>query len=61
MESAGVTLVKGDLAGIAGARVLSRATMRNIPQNLVLAFVCNVLGMASHWPQACCIRRSGSF
>jgi Cu+-exporting ATPase len=45
MESAGVTLVKGDLAGIARARALSRATMRNIRQNLVLAFVYNVLGI----------------
>jgi len=45
MESAGVTLVKGDLAGIARARLLSRATMRNIRQNLVLAFVYNVLGI----------------
>jgi len=45
MESAGVTLVKGDLAGIVRARVLSRATMRNIRQNLVLAFVYNVLGI----------------
>jgi Cu+-exporting ATPase len=45
MESAGVTLVKGDLAGIARARTLSRATMRNIRQNLVLAFVYNVLGV----------------
>jgi Cu+-exporting ATPase len=45
MESAGVTLVKGDLAGIARARVLSHATMRNIRQNLVLAFVYNVLGI----------------
>jgi P-type Cu+ transporter len=45
MESAGVTLVKGDLAGIARARALSRETMRNIRQNLVLAFVCNVLGI----------------
>jgi len=45
MESAGVTLVKGDLAGIARARMLSRATMRNIRQNLVLAFVYNVLGV----------------
>jgi Cu+-exporting ATPase len=45
MESAGVTLVKGDLAGIARARTLSRATMRNIWQNLVLAFVYNVLGI----------------
>jgi Cu+-exporting ATPase len=45
MQSAGVTLVKGDLAGIARARVLSHATMRNIRQNLVLAFVYNVLGV----------------
>jgi P-type Cu+ transporter len=45
MQSAGVTLVKGDLAGIARARRLSRATMRNIRQNLVLAFVYNLLGI----------------
>jgi Cu+-exporting ATPase len=45
MQSAGVTLVKGDLTGIARARTLSRATMRNIRQNLVLAFVYNVLGI----------------
>jgi Cu+-exporting ATPase len=45
IESAGVTLVKGDLAGIARARRLSRATMRNIRQNLFLAFVYNVLGV----------------
>lgn len=45
MQSAGVTLVKGDLAGIARARSLSRATMRNIRQNLVLAFVYNVIGI----------------
>jgi P-type Cu+ transporter len=45
MQSAGVTLVKGDLSGIARARALSRATMRNIRQNLVLAFVYNVLGI----------------
>jgi Cu+-exporting ATPase len=45
MQSAGVTLVKGDLMGIARARTLSRATMRNIRQNLVLAFVYNVLGV----------------
>src|SRR5262249_8193860 len=45
MQSAGVTLVKRDLAGIARARALSRATMRNIRQNLVLAFVYNVLGI----------------
>jgi Cu+-exporting ATPase len=45
MQSAGVTLVKGDLMGIARARALSRATMRNIRQNLMLAFVYNVLGV----------------
>ena len=45
MQSAGVTLVKGNLVGIARARRLSRATMRNIRQNLVLAFVYNVLGI----------------
>jgi P-type Cu+ transporter len=45
MESAGVTLVKGDLAGIARARVLSQAAMRNIRQNLLLAFLYNALGI----------------
>jgi len=45
MESAGVTLVKGDLNGIARARRLSRATMRNIRQNLFFAFVYNSLGV----------------
>jgi Cu+-exporting ATPase len=45
MESAGVTLVKGDLSGIVRARVLSRATMRNIKQNLFFAFVYNSLGV----------------
>jgi Cu+-exporting ATPase len=45
IESAGMTLVKGDLAGIARARALSRATMRNIRQNLVLAFIYNVIGI----------------
>jgi Cu+-exporting ATPase len=45
MESAGVTLVKGDLRGIAKARRLSRGTMRNIRQNLFFAFVYNVLGI----------------
>jgi P-type Cu+ transporter len=45
MQSAGVTLVKGDLAGIARALMLSRATMRNIRQNLTLAFAYNVLGI----------------
>jgi Cu+-exporting ATPase len=45
MESAGVTLVKGDLSGIVRARRLSRATMRNIRQNLFFAFVYNSLGV----------------
>ncbi len=45
MESAGVTLVKGDLRGIARTRLLSRATMRNIKQNLFFAFVYNALGV----------------
>ena len=45
MESAGVTLVKGDLRGIVRARKLSRATMRNIRQNLFWAFFYNVLGV----------------
>jgi Cu+-exporting ATPase len=45
MESAGMTLVKGDLRGIARARRLSRGTMRNIRQNLFFAFVYNALGV----------------
>ena len=45
MESAGVTLVKGDLRGIVRARRLSQQTMRNIRQNLVLAFVYNTVGV----------------
>jgi Cu+-exporting ATPase len=45
MESAGITLVQGDLRGIVRARRLSRATMRNIRQNLFLAFVYNSLGV----------------
>ena len=45
MESAGITLVKGDLRGIVRARRLSRATMRNIRENLIWAFVYNVLGV----------------
>jgi Cu+-exporting ATPase len=45
IESAGVTLVKGDLRGIARARRLSRATMRNIRQNLFFAFVYNAVGV----------------
>jgi Cu+-exporting ATPase len=45
MESAGVTLLKGDLRGIVRARRLSRATMRNIRQNLFFAFIYNALGV----------------
>jgi Cu+-exporting ATPase len=45
MESAGVTLVKGDLRGILRARLLSRATMRNIKQNLSFPFAYNALGV----------------
>jgi Cu+-exporting ATPase len=45
MESAGVTLVKGDLIGIVRARRLSHATMRNIRQNLFFAFIYNALGV----------------
>lgn len=45
MESAGVTLVKGDLRGIVRARVLSKLTMRNIKQNLFFAFVYNSIGV----------------
>jgi Cu+-exporting ATPase len=45
MESAGVTLVKGDLRGILRARLLSRATVKNIKQNLFFAFVYNALGI----------------
>jgi Cu+-exporting ATPase len=45
MESAGITLVKGDLQGIVRARKLSRATMRNIRQNLFFAFIYNILGV----------------
>jgi len=45
MESAGITLVKGDLRGIAKARRLSRATMRNIRQNLFFALVYNIVGV----------------
>ena len=45
IQSAGITLVKGDLAGIALARTLSRMTMRNIRQNLVFAFAYNAIGI----------------
>ena len=45
MESAGVTLLKGDLTGIVQARRLSQAVMRNIRQNLFFAFIYNALGV----------------
>jgi len=45
METGGVTLVKGDLAGIIRARRLSQATMRNIRQNLFFAFIYNSVGV----------------
>jgi P-type Cu+ transporter len=45
MESAGITLLKGDLTGVVRARRLSEATMRNIRQNLVFAFLYNVAGI----------------
>jgi P-type E1-E2 ATPase len=45
IESAGITLVKGDLSGIVRARRLSRLVMRNIRQNLFLAFVYNAIGV----------------
>ena len=54
MESAGIALVKGDLRGIVRARQLSRATMRNIRQNLFFAFVYNMV--ACRWRRACCTR-----
>jgi Cu+-exporting ATPase len=45
MENAGITLLKGDLQGIVRARKLSRATIRNIKQNLAFAFLYNVIGI----------------
>jgi Cu+-exporting ATPase len=45
MESAGITLVKGDLGGIVRARILAEATIRNVKQNLFFAFVYNALGV----------------
>ena len=45
MESAGLTLLRGDLRGILRARTLSRATLRNIRQNLAFAFLYNILGI----------------
>ena len=44
-QSAGVTLLTGDLGGIARAVTLSRATMRNVRQDLFLAFACNIVGI----------------
>jgi Cu+-exporting ATPase len=45
IESAGVTLLSGDLRGLATARLLSQATMRNIRQNLMFAFLYNAAGV----------------
>ena len=45
IESAGITLLKGDLRAITRARTLSRATMRNIRQNLFFAFIYNIVGV----------------
>ncbi len=45
IENSGITLVKGDLRGIVRARKLSRATIRNIKQNLLFAFLYNVIGI----------------
>jgi Cu+-exporting ATPase len=45
MESAGITLLQGDLLGIVRARALSKATMRNIRQNLFFAFLYNAIGV----------------
>jgi P-type Cu+ transporter len=45
IESAAITLVKGDLRGIVRARALSKATMRNIRQNLFFAFIYNAIGV----------------
>jgi P-type Cu+ transporter len=45
MQSAGITLVMGDLRGIAQARLLSQPTMRNIRENLFFAFIYNALGV----------------
>ena len=52
IESAGVTLVKGDLAGIAARAALAAATMRNIRQNLFFAFVYNAAGRADRGRRA---------
>jgi Cu+-exporting ATPase len=45
LESAGITLLKGDISGVVRARKLARATMRNIRQNLLFAFIYNALGV----------------
>jgi Cu+-exporting ATPase len=45
IETAGITLISGDLAGIVRARALSKATMRNIRQNLIFAFIYNAVGV----------------
>lgn len=45
IESAGITLLKGDLRAITRARTLSRATIRNIRQNLLFAFIYNIVGV----------------
>ena len=60
MESAGVTLVKGDLRGIVRARRLSRATMRNIRQNLFFAFIYNVLGRADRGWRSLSVARTAA-
>ena len=57
MESAGITLVKGDLRGIVRARRLSRATMRNIRENLIWAFVYNVARRADRRGRALSVLR----
>jgi Cu+-exporting ATPase len=63
MESAGVTLLKGELTGIERARRLSQATMRNIRQNLFFAFIYNAAGVPIaagllYPPESCCRRLS---
>jgi P-type Cu+ transporter len=45
IQSAGITLLRGDLRGVVRARTLSRSTMRNIRQNLFFAFIYNMLGV----------------
>jgi Cu+-exporting ATPase len=61
IESAGVTLLSGDLNGVVRARGLSRATIRNIRQNLLFAFGYNALGVpiaaGALYPSACCCPR----